>query len=189
MKSSIEADTGVPTGTPRSRLFGAKKFTQVMPRLLLQTPIPLTPLASLDGGGSSMPRSRRDRLNGRASASRTPPTSPTQGAIGAAHETWLSGGACATGAGRLRAAVAADAWVQELLFARWRPGRADHHQCLIARMRRLHSNVSASDWVRSNVLYFTKGLPEVMVGNVLIAEVKPESPDADPPDSPAQPSE
>jgi hypothetical protein len=44
----------------------------------------------------------------------------------------------------------------------------------------LASNVSASDWVRNNVLDFTRGLPEVMVGNVLIAEVKPESPAADP---------
>src|SRR5207248_1007564 len=33
----------VPTGTPRSPLFGAQKFTQRMPRLALQTPIPLTP--------------------------------------------------------------------------------------------------------------------------------------------------
>jgi len=32
----------VPTGTPRSPLFGAAKFTQPMPRLALQTPIPLT---------------------------------------------------------------------------------------------------------------------------------------------------
>src|SRR5690242_14438229 len=32
----------VPTGTPRSPLFGAQKFTQPMPRLALQTPIPLT---------------------------------------------------------------------------------------------------------------------------------------------------
>lgn len=31
----------VPTGTPRSPLFGAKKFTQRMPRLELQSPIPL----------------------------------------------------------------------------------------------------------------------------------------------------
>src|SRR5262245_11249206 len=31
----------VPTGTPRSPLFGAQKFTQRMPRLALQTPIPL----------------------------------------------------------------------------------------------------------------------------------------------------
>src|SRR5712692_2862114 len=33
---------GVPTGTPRSPLFGAQKFTQPMPRLALQTPTPLT---------------------------------------------------------------------------------------------------------------------------------------------------
>jgi len=38
--SSAFAD-GVPTGTPRSPLFGAQKFTQPMPRLALQTPIPL----------------------------------------------------------------------------------------------------------------------------------------------------
>jgi len=31
----------VPTGTPRSPLFGAQKFTQRMPRLNVQTPIPL----------------------------------------------------------------------------------------------------------------------------------------------------
>jgi hypothetical protein len=62
----------------------------------------------------------------------------------------------------------------------------------------LASNVSAADWVRNNVLDFTRGLPEVMVGDVLIAEVKPESLsadpalddlNADPPGSPAPPSE
>ena len=31
----------VPTGTPRSPLFGAQKFTQEMPRLALQTPVPI----------------------------------------------------------------------------------------------------------------------------------------------------
>jgi FtsP/CotA-like multicopper oxidase with cupredoxin domain len=31
----------VPTGTPRSPLFGAEKFTQRMPRLALQTPVPM----------------------------------------------------------------------------------------------------------------------------------------------------
>jgi len=36
------AFAAVPTGTPRSPLFGAQKFTQRMPRLRLQTPIPLT---------------------------------------------------------------------------------------------------------------------------------------------------
>jgi len=34
------------------------------------------------------------------------------------------------------------------------------------------SNEKAADWVRNNVLEFTKGLPEVMVGDDLIAEVK-----------------
>jgi FtsP/CotA-like multicopper oxidase with cupredoxin domain len=36
------AFAAVPTGTPRSPLFGAQKFSQPMPRLALQTPIPLT---------------------------------------------------------------------------------------------------------------------------------------------------
>ena len=34
------------------------------------------------------------------------------------------------------------------------------------------SNEKAADWVRNNVLEFTKGMPEVMIGNTLIAEVK-----------------
>jgi heme-degrading monooxygenase HmoA len=34
------------------------------------------------------------------------------------------------------------------------------------------SNEKAANWVRNNVLEFTKGMPEVMVGNTLIAEVK-----------------
>ena len=34
------------------------------------------------------------------------------------------------------------------------------------------SNEKAADWVRNNVLEDTRGLPEVMVGDVLIAEVK-----------------
>ena len=36
----------------------------------------------------------------------------------------------------------------------------------------LASNEEAAAWVRDNVLEFTKGMPEVMVGNALIAEVK-----------------
>lgn len=34
------------------------------------------------------------------------------------------------------------------------------------------SNQAAADWVRNNVLEFTRGLPEVMVGNALIVHVK-----------------
>jgi heme-degrading monooxygenase HmoA len=34
------------------------------------------------------------------------------------------------------------------------------------------SNEKAADWVRNHVLEFTKGMPEVMIGNSLIAEVK-----------------
>ncbi|HSV23613.1 MAG TPA: multicopper oxidase domain-containing protein [Xanthobacteraceae bacterium] len=35
------AFAAIPTGTPRSPLFGAQKFTQRLPRLAVQTPIPL----------------------------------------------------------------------------------------------------------------------------------------------------
>jgi heme-degrading monooxygenase HmoA len=34
------------------------------------------------------------------------------------------------------------------------------------------SNEKAANWVRNDVLEFTKGMPEVMVGDTLIAEVK-----------------
>jgi heme-degrading monooxygenase HmoA len=36
----------------------------------------------------------------------------------------------------------------------------------------LASNETAATWVRDNVLEFTKGMPEVMVGDALIVEVK-----------------
>ena len=36
----------------------------------------------------------------------------------------------------------------------------------------LVSNEKAADWVRHNVLEFSRGMPEVMVGDVLVAEVK-----------------
>jgi heme-degrading monooxygenase HmoA len=36
----------------------------------------------------------------------------------------------------------------------------------------VHLPPKAADWVRNNVLEFTKGMPEVMVGHALIAEVK-----------------
>lgn len=34
------------------------------------------------------------------------------------------------------------------------------------------SNVAAADWVRNNVLQFTRGMPEIMIGSALIAEAK-----------------
>jgi hypothetical protein len=34
------------------------------------------------------------------------------------------------------------------------------------------SNEMAADWVRDNLLEFVKGMPEVMVGEALIAEIK-----------------
>jgi hypothetical protein len=36
----------------------------------------------------------------------------------------------------------------------------------------IESNAKSADWVRNHVLEFTKGMPEVMVGHTLIAEVK-----------------
>ena len=36
----------------------------------------------------------------------------------------------------------------------------------------LASNEIAATWIRNNVLEFTKGMPEVMAGNVLVAEVR-----------------
>ncbi|MGD0106860.1 MAG: antibiotic biosynthesis monooxygenase family protein [Rhodopila sp.] len=33
------------------------------------------------------------------------------------------------------------------------------------------SNVAAADWVRNNVLDLTRGMPEIMIGNALIAEI------------------
>jgi heme-degrading monooxygenase HmoA len=36
----------------------------------------------------------------------------------------------------------------------------------------LVSNEKAADWVRNNVMELARGLPEVMVGDVLVAEVK-----------------
>lgn len=36
----------------------------------------------------------------------------------------------------------------------------------------LASNVTAADWVRDNILESTRGMPEVMVGNALVAETK-----------------
>jgi heme-degrading monooxygenase HmoA len=35
------------------------------------------------------------------------------------------------------------------------------------------SNEQAANWVRNNVLEFTRGMPEVMTGHALVAEVKP----------------
>ena len=34
------------------------------------------------------------------------------------------------------------------------------------------SNEKAADWVRNNVMELARGMPEVMVGDVLVAEVK-----------------
>jgi hypothetical protein len=34
------------------------------------------------------------------------------------------------------------------------------------------SNEKAADWVRNNVMEFVRGMPEIMVGDVLVAGVK-----------------
>ena len=34
------------------------------------------------------------------------------------------------------------------------------------------SNEKAADWVRNNVMEFARGMPEVMVGDALVAEIK-----------------
>jgi hypothetical protein len=36
----------------------------------------------------------------------------------------------------------------------------------------LASNEIAADWMRDNVLEFVKGMPEVVAGNVLVAEAR-----------------
>ena len=52
---SAFADSSIPTGTPRSPLFGAQKFTQRLPRLALQTPIPLTQTGTGLGAVANFP--------------------------------------------------------------------------------------------------------------------------------------
>jgi len=52
---SAFADGSIPTGTPRSPMFGAQKFTQAMPRLALQTPIPLTQSGTGNGAVANFP--------------------------------------------------------------------------------------------------------------------------------------
>jgi hypothetical protein len=36
----------------------------------------------------------------------------------------------------------------------------------------IESNVKSANWVRNNVLEFTKGMPEVMIGSALISETQ-----------------
>jgi heme-degrading monooxygenase HmoA len=36
----------------------------------------------------------------------------------------------------------------------------------------LMSNEKAADWVRNNVMQLARGMPEIMVGDVLVADVK-----------------
>jgi FtsP/CotA-like multicopper oxidase with cupredoxin domain len=62
------AYAAVPTGTPASPTFGAKKFNEPMPRALVQPRIPLLPAPSGDdviwmGGGRELPELRGRRLS------------------------------------------------------------------------------------------------------------------------------
>ncbi len=64
------AFAAVPTGTPASPLFGVPKFTQRMPRLALQQPVPLTRVASSDPasvGDAAWPASLGERPSRRLS--------------------------------------------------------------------------------------------------------------------------
>ena len=59
----------------------------------------------------------------------------------------------------------------------WCLNRSAPHNALISSHifssgGKVGSNEKAADWVRNNVLEFTKGMPEVMIGNTLIAEVR-----------------
>jgi manganese oxidase len=59
------AYAAVPTGTPRSPLFGAQKFSQRMPRLRLQTPVAMSPvpekpdMAEFTGQYANQPNAKR----------------------------------------------------------------------------------------------------------------------------------
>src|SRR5260370_9975894 len=62
------AFAAVPTGTPRSPLFNAQKFTQPLPRLRLQTPQPLIRQTSADPasfGDAAFPASSGETLPAR----------------------------------------------------------------------------------------------------------------------------
>ncbi|HEY1544712.1 MAG TPA: copper oxidase, partial [Xanthobacteraceae bacterium] len=61
---------GVPTGTPRSPLFGAQKFTQPMPRLAVRQPFTLTKVPSADpasNGDAAWPAALGERASRRLS--------------------------------------------------------------------------------------------------------------------------
>jgi hypothetical protein len=72
--------------------------------------------------------------------------------------------------GQLRATVARPTRFSELLLARWRSRHA--HQLFDIADEALAFNEIATNWLRNNVLEFTKGIPEVMAGNALVAEFK-----------------
>jgi hypothetical protein len=65
----------IPTGTPRSPLFGAQRFSQAMPRLNLQTPVPLTEVPNVGVPGETEV-AWPAHLNETASACPGTPSSP-----------------------------------------------------------------------------------------------------------------
>ena len=76
------------------------------------------------------------------------------------------------GAGGLRAHDATNGGFQGLLSADGGPDVLITISIFDSADEAFASNEKAADWVRNNVLEFTKGMPEVMVGDALIAEVK-----------------
>src|SRR5215470_15347311 len=92
---------GVPTGTPLSPLFGARKFAQRLNRLALQRPQPLTRVPSLDGpgefGDAAFPAGSGERPGNPAFINPTTgvgpiegraPTDPATGLAFFAHQRW-----------------------------------------------------------------------------------------------------
>ena len=88
---------------------------------------------------------------------------------GASRRERRVGAACS---GRLRAADAGDGRVPGILPARWRPDVLIAISMFDSADEAVMSNEKAADWVRNNVMEFARGMPEVMVGDALIAEVK-----------------
>ena len=87
-------------------------------------------------------------------------------------ETRFSGAPCQTCAGGLRAHDATNPGVRGYYLLDGGPDVLITISIFDSADQAFASNEKAADWVRNNVLEFTKGMPEVMVGDALIAEVK-----------------
>ena len=87
-------------------------------------------------------------------------------------ETRFSGAPCQTCAGGLRAHDATNPGIRGYYLLDGGPDVLITISIFDSADEAFASNEKAADWVRNNVLEFTKGMPEVMVGDALIAEVK-----------------